>query len=108
VQAQAETARLAKLYAQYRVLAAENQLINCLGVQRPAAAVGNERDRFHVNPIPPSDLQENSFPYPTMGAPATATPAAAPAPMPAEPAPAPADAAPPPADGTATQQPEGR
>jgi adhesin transport system outer membrane protein len=78
VQAQTETARLAKLYAQYRVLAAENQLINCLGVQRPAAATGNERNRFRVNPIPPTDLQENSVPYPVM-APAAA-PAAAPAP----------------------------
>ena len=38
VQAQTETARLAKLYAQYRVLAAENRLIECLGVQPPAAA----------------------------------------------------------------------
>ena len=38
VQQQAETARLAKLYAQYRVLAAENRLIECLGVQMPAGA----------------------------------------------------------------------
>src|SRR3954454_7524291 len=38
VQQQAETARLAKLYAQYRVLASENRLIECLGVQAPAAA----------------------------------------------------------------------
>jgi adhesin transport system outer membrane protein len=80
VQAQAETARLAKLYAQYRVLAAENRLIGCLNVQMPAAAVGNERARFRVNPIPPTDLQENSMPYPAMGpAPTAATPAAAPA-----------------------------
>jgi adhesin transport system outer membrane protein len=70
VQAQTETARLAKLYAQYRVLAASNKLIECLNVQMPAAAVGNERNRFHVNPIPPSDLQENSVPLPAMGPPA--------------------------------------
>jgi adhesin transport system outer membrane protein len=43
VQAQTETARLAKLYAQYRVLASENRLVECLGVARPAAAIGNER-----------------------------------------------------------------
>ena len=39
VQAQAETARMAKLYAQYRVLAASNRLIEALGVQMPAEAV---------------------------------------------------------------------
>ena len=38
VQAQAETARLARLYAQYRVLAATNRLIEALGVQMPTAA----------------------------------------------------------------------
>ena len=70
VQAQTETARLAKLYAQYRVLAAANRLIECLGVQMPRAAVGTERARFHVNPIPPGDLQENSVPLPAMGPPA--------------------------------------
>nr|WP_294846920.1 TolC family outer membrane protein [uncultured Sphingomonas sp.] len=72
VQAQAETARLAKVYAQYRVLAAANRLVEALGVQMPTAAYGSERDRFHVNPIPPSDRQENSFPYPVMGPPAPA------------------------------------
>src|SRR5437868_4928555 len=79
VQAQTETARLAKLYAQYRVLAASNRLIECLGVQMPAAAVGTERQRFHVNPIPPADLQENSVPMPAMGttAPVGGTPAGA-------------------------------
>jgi len=75
VQQQTETARLAKLYAQYRVLAAANKLIDCLGVNMASAAVGSERARFHVNPIPPADLQENSVPYPAMGA----TPASAPA-----------------------------
>ena len=73
VQQQTETARLAKLYAQYRVLAASNRLVECLGVQMPAAAAATERARYHVNPIPPGDLQENSVPYPAMG------PAAAPA-----------------------------
>ena len=72
VQQQVETSRLAKLYAQYRVLAASNRLIECLGVQMPAAAVGTERQRFRVNPIPPGDLQENSVPYPAMHAPAAA------------------------------------
>jgi adhesin transport system outer membrane protein len=73
VQASLETARMAKLYAQYRVLAASNRLIEALGVQMPAEAVMNQRDKFGVNPIPPEDRQENSFPYPVMGPPAPAT-----------------------------------
>jgi adhesin transport system outer membrane protein len=83
VQASLETARMAKLYAQYRVLAATNRLIEALGVQMPAEAVANQREKFHVNPIPPEDRQENSFPYPVMGPPSSAAPA------PVEPAPAP-------------------
>jgi adhesin transport system outer membrane protein len=67
VQAQTETARLAKLYAQYRVLAATNKLIEALGVAMPAAANGDQRARFKVNPIPPADLDESSFPLPRMG-----------------------------------------
>ena len=43
VQASAETARMARLYAQYRVLAASNRLIEALGVQMPAEAVMNQR-----------------------------------------------------------------
>ena len=94
VQAQAESARLARLYAQYRVLAATNRLIEALAVTMPTAAYSDERSRFRVNPIPPSDLQENSMPLPAMGPPASAysAPAAAPVsePVPAaEPAPAP-------------------
>jgi adhesin transport system outer membrane protein len=69
VQAQTETARLAKLYAQYRVLAAQNRLVECMGLQKATAAYGNERAQFKVNPIPPSDLQENSMPMPAMGPP---------------------------------------
>ncbi|HMI40912.1 MAG TPA: TolC family outer membrane protein [Sphingomicrobium sp.] len=94
VQAQAESARLAKLYAQYRVLAATNRLVEALGVQMPTAAWSDERTRFRVNPIPPEDRLENSMPLPAMGPPAPsgyAAPAAAPAaePVPAtEPAPA--------------------
>jgi len=91
VQQQTETARLAKLYAQYQVLAAENRLIQCLGVQAPAAAQPTMMARYHVNPIPPADLQENSIPSPAMG------PGAAPM-APGEPAPAmvPGEPAPPP------------
>ena len=91
VQAQAETARMAKLYAQYRVLAASNRLLEALGVSMPSEGWSNETDRFHVNQVPATDRQENSMPYPVMGPPASASdmaPAAAPAPEPMpEPAP---------------------
>ena len=69
VQAQTQTAQLAKLYAQYRVLAAENRLVECLGVQVPVAARADQMARYHVNPIPPGDLMEDSLPAPAMGAP---------------------------------------
>ena len=72
VQAQTETARLAKLYAQYRVLASTNKLIEALGVAMPAAGYGDQRARFKVNPIPPADLDESSYPLPAMGPPAPA------------------------------------
>ncbi|MEO6247256.1 MAG: TolC family protein [Sphingomicrobium sp.] len=70
VQAQHETAALAKLYAQYRVLAAENRLTEALGVTKPTESWSSERNRFRVNPIPPSDLVETSMPLPVMGPPA--------------------------------------
>jgi outer membrane protein, adhesin transport system len=87
VEQQTETARLAKLYAQYQVLAAENRLIQCLGVQAPLAARPTEMARYHVNPIPPADLEENSIPAPAL-APAPMVPGQpTPAMVPGEPAP---------------------
>jgi len=97
VQQQAETARLAKLYAQYRVLAAENKLIECLGVQEPVAAIQTDMARYHVNPIPPADLQENSIPLPALTNPPAMAPAGAPPPAEAVPAEAPPPPPPPPA-----------
>ena len=73
VQAQRETARLGKLYAQYRVLAAENRLIEALGVTKPMEAWGTERAHYRINPIPPADLREESMPMPVMGPPAPNT-----------------------------------
>jgi adhesin transport system outer membrane protein len=73
VQAQIETSRLAKLYAQYRLLASTNRLVEALGVSIPVAATADQRANFRVNPIPPEDLNENSYPYPVMGG-ATTTP----------------------------------
>jgi adhesin transport system outer membrane protein len=70
VQSQLETARMSKLYASYRILAATNRLIEAMGVQIPTEARMDQRQKFGVNPIPPEDRQENSFPYPRMGPPA--------------------------------------
>jgi adhesin transport system outer membrane protein len=70
VQAQLETARLARTYAQYRTLAATNRLIECLNVAMPTEAWSNERAHYKVNPVPAEDLQENSLPQPAMGPPA--------------------------------------
>ena len=80
VQAQAETARLAKLYAQYRVLAAANRLVEALGVSMPTAAWSDERRRYHAYDVPASYLDESSMMQPAMGAPGTMA-AAPPPPM---------------------------
>ena len=71
VQAQIETARLAKVYAQYRVLAATNRLVEALGVAMPTEAWSNERARYNANVIPPNDFNETSMPQPAMGPPAS-------------------------------------
>jgi adhesin transport system outer membrane protein len=70
VQAQAETARMSRLFAQYRVLASANRLIEALGVQMPADAYSDLRTRYNVRAVPASDRQENSLRYPVMGPPA--------------------------------------
>lgn len=48
VQVQAETARLAQLFAQYRVLASANLLLEALGLAPHPAAVSNARERHNV------------------------------------------------------------
>ena len=104
VQERTETARLSKLYAQYRVLAAGNRLIECLNVPVAAAARADQRERFKVNPIPPADRDEGSLPFPAMGPPNPNAPAPAPAPAMA---PAP-DATLPPPEGEGAAAPTGR
>lgn len=70
VQQQVETARLARLYAQYRLLAATNRLVEALGVALPTAAYMRERERYRVAPLAAGELNENAFPLPRMGPPA--------------------------------------
>ena len=82
VQAQAESARMARLFAQYRVLASANRLIEALGVSMPRDAYADYRTRYRVNPVPATDRQENSLRYPVMGPPASAADvSSAPAPV---------------------------
>ena len=94
VQAQTETARLSRLYAQYRLLAASNRLIEALGVQMATSAYSDERTRFRVNPIPPEDRQENSMAYPRLGPPVLPEPEPAAAAAYGPPAPPPAPVVP--------------
>lgn len=63
VQVQAETARLSQLYAQYRVLAASNRLLDALGVELPSAAVSNARERHRVRVNDPGAVMEPRIPY---------------------------------------------
>jgi len=63
VQVQAETARLAQLYAQYRVLAASNRLLDALQVEAPAAATSDARARYGVTTNSPSEAMEPRIPY---------------------------------------------
>jgi len=63
VQVQAETARLAQLYAQYRVLAASNRLLEALNVTPPPGATSNERERYRVTRNDPATVMEPRIPY---------------------------------------------
>jgi adhesin transport system outer membrane protein len=63
VQVQAETARLAQLYAQYRVLAAANRLMEVLGVGAPASASAGARERYKVRSVDPATVMEPKLPY---------------------------------------------
>ncbi|WP_265571637.1 TolC family protein [Sphingomicrobium nitratireducens] len=70
VQAQLETARLAQLYAQYRVLASINQLIEALDLEMATEAWSNDRDEFSVDRIDENDRYETALEAPLMGPPA--------------------------------------
>ena len=70
VQAQYETAQLAQLYAQYRVLASVNRLVEAMGLDMARAAYEREVDGVMARPLDASDRNETSIPYPVMGPPA--------------------------------------
>ncbi|WP_260483270.1 TolC family protein [Sphingomicrobium flavum] len=58
VQAQLQVATLAQLYAQYRVLASTNRLLEAMGLQMATEAWSNERDEYNVLPVYPGDYSE--------------------------------------------------
>ena len=70
VQAQYETAQLAQLYAQYRVLASVNRLVEAMGLPMARAAYELEDRGVTARPLDADDRVETSVPYPLMGPPA--------------------------------------
>jgi len=52
VQVRAETAKFAQFYAEFKLLAALNDLLAAMEVQPPKAATANARERFRVGPAP--------------------------------------------------------
>ncbi len=64
VQVRAETARMSRLYAEYRVLAASNRLLGALGVSPPPEAIANAREKYRVAPVAPAEVMEPRSPYP--------------------------------------------
>lgn len=65
VQVQAETARFAKLFAEYRLLAATNRLLKAMEVAPAHGSNAYARARFKVSPTPPAELMERRLPYNT-------------------------------------------
>ncbi|MEN3972820.1 TolC family protein [Sphingomicrobium sp. XHP0235] len=70
VQAQLETAQLAQLYAQYRVLASINRLVEAMGLPMAQDAYMREYRGIRINPLDPADRGEDSLAKPVMGPPA--------------------------------------
>jgi adhesin transport system outer membrane protein len=58
VQVRAETARFSAIIAEFKILAAANQLIETLGVKPPAAAIADQRAKFKVRPASVQDGRE--------------------------------------------------
>ena len=62
VQGQVETARFAQLFAEYKILAATNQLLKTLNVSLPKDADAASRTRFTVPETPPAELDARRHP----------------------------------------------
>ncbi|MBK5264748.1 MAG: TolC family protein [Alphaproteobacteria bacterium] len=62
VQVRTETSRLAQVFAEYQILAAEDQLLSALGVTLPSGSNAYARDRFHVPDTEPAELMRRRYP----------------------------------------------
>jgi outer membrane protein, adhesin transport system len=62
VQVRTETARFAQFFAEYRVLAATNKLLDAIGVPAPNGAKAEARKRFNVGPTPPAETLRRRYP----------------------------------------------
>ncbi|HEX4874555.1 MAG: TolC family outer membrane protein [Sphingorhabdus sp.] len=61
VQVRAETARFAETFAEYKILAAANELMQALGVGARPDAEANARERFKVGPTPPAETDRRRY-----------------------------------------------
>jgi adhesin transport system outer membrane protein len=61
VQVQRETARFSQLFAQYRLLAVTNKLLDAIDVAAPPDAKANAREQFKVGPPAPAELQRRYY-----------------------------------------------
>lgn len=61
VQVRAETARFAETFAEYKILAAANELMQALGIAARSDAEANARERFKVGPTPPSETDRRRY-----------------------------------------------
>jgi adhesin transport system outer membrane protein len=61
VQVQRETARFSRLFAEYRLLASTNKLLDAIAVAPPADAKADARERFKVGPPTPAELQRRRY-----------------------------------------------
>lgn len=57
VQVRAETARFAQFFAEFKLLAAQNALLQAMQVEPPKAALATARTRFKVEPTGPLDSE---------------------------------------------------
>lgn len=62
VQVRAETARFANVFAEYKVLAAENELLQAMEVGVPESAKADARARFKVGPTLPAETYRRRYP----------------------------------------------
>jgi outer membrane protein, adhesin transport system len=57
VQVRAETARFAQFFAEFKLLAAQNSLLQAMQIAPPKTAQATARERFNVQPTPPLDSE---------------------------------------------------